>query len=642
MTRARQLERGVLKLLVILMPFASAVLVAQDSGGDDTKPPPLTELLERIPEVASPGSGMNAEEQALAEAIARHGRTAASPLIAMLESEDAEIYQLVTYCLCSLKNGDFVPGDLEPMARAEGKRRGWLPNAIADIDTDEAATFLAKEFRRQPETMAQIDNALERMAPRSVAPLLREFRMASSEETDFLDGLASVWRECGDRAASAVDPLTMIALDSAQPLFRRKAAVRYLGALGPSSRSAFPRLRSLAERESADFAEAVSLAIADSRTPEAADILIDGAIAEARASDEVFRFRELATMIGPKAKHLADRLVTLLDDPNPNVRLGACRTLGYLDNPDVWPHLCRMLKAQDWRIAYSAALSLAQLGAKGGRPSLEFCRDHHWYPRVRYAAGYALRRLAGEKATELDRNRLGWDFNSDSPESCFGGFDGGDGELRPLDNLPALPGLARTADGKALETPYRFAHPADREYARFITENEGYSFLQTKHPDLYQAIKEGAPEAVARWWFNPDVVGIEREGATTLVGIDSGGEEHGGIFAIEAGEKAKQIVKDFTVSLLRWNGNLIVLSGLEHMMVDYGRVHRLVRDGEEWKTEFLYALPGCPRHASVLADGRLFANCEGGAVAITPSGEFEYLGSGKKEPAEEPACLPPL
>jgi HEAT repeat protein len=627
---------------VILMPFATAVAVAEDSGGDNTKPPPLTELLERIPKVASPGRSVNAEESVLAETIARHGRAAAAALIALLETEDPEIYQLVTDCLGALKKGDFVPGDLEPMARAAAKRQECLPNAIANIDTDEAAAFLAKEFHRQPETMAQIDHAVQRMAPRSVAPLLSEFSAASAEETDFLDGLASVLRDCGERAASAVEPLTLIALDATQPVFRRQAAVRFLGAIGPSSRPAIPRLRALAEREAGDFAEGVSLAIADSRTPEAADVLIDRAIAEARASDDLHEFYSLATTIGPKAKHLAERLITLLDDPSPNVRLGACRTLGYLENPEVWPHLCRMLKAQDWRTAHSAALSLAQLGAKGGRPSLEFCRDHHWYPRVRYAAGYALRRLDGEKATKSDSIRLGFDFvsGSDTPEAVFGGFDSGDEELRPLDNLPDLPGLARTEDGKALKTPYEFSLPADQEHARLLIEVAGYSFLQAKHPDLYQAIKEGAPEAVARWWFNPDVIGIEREGATTLVGIGAG-VEHGGIFAIEPGEKAKQIVKDFTVRLLRWNGNLVVLSGLEHMGMDYGRVHRLIRDGKEWKRELLYALPGCPHHASVLADGRLFANCEGGAVAITPSGEFEYLGSGEKKAEEELGILPP-
>ena len=38
-----------------------------------------------------------------------------------------------------------------------------MPNAIADVGTDEVAKFLAKEFRRFPQTRAQIDNALERM-----------------------------------------------------------------------------------------------------------------------------------------------------------------------------------------------------------------------------------------------------------------------------------------------------------------------------------------------------------------------------------------------------------------------------------------------------------------------------------------------
>ncbi len=630
-------------------------MMAEESAADDATPTPLAELLEQLPKVAAAGRGMDANEEALAQAFARHGRAAADPLVALLESEDPEIYQLVTYCLVALKKGDFEPRHLEPMAKAARKKRDWLPNAIADIDSDEAAAFLAKDFRRQPETMAQIDNALERMAPRSIAPMLIEFRDACADEAGFLDGLAAVFRDCGQRAASAVEPLTEIALDSVQPVFRRQTAIRYLGAIGPSSRPSFPRLLTLAEQDAGAFAKSINLAIADSRTPEAADFLIEAAITEARTTGKLHKFSTLATEVGQAGKHLAERLIALLDDPDPNVRLAACRTLGYLGDLNAWPHLCRMLKAEDWRIAYSAALSLTQLKALASRPSLKFCRDHYWYPRVRYAADFALRRLAEVDATKADRDRLGPTVNAKNLESAFGTFDFHDGQLRPLDDLASIPGLTLPAKDAEMKDSLYFARPQDPEIAKrddmqgspdltLPREQElaqarqsvyaGIPSLQTNHPPLYQAIVQGAPEAIKDWknvgLFGPRVIAIEYETDTTFVAI-AAGEWYGGLFVIEPGQNARWIFKDFLKTLLRWNGHLITLSGMSHMGMDYGTVHRVVRDGTKWKTEFLYALPGCPQFGSVLADGRLFANCEGGAVAISPNGKFEFLGSGQKQ-----------
>jgi len=502
------------RLLVLLMPFAPALMMAEESAADDATPTPLAELLEQLPKVAAAGRGMDANEEALAHAFARHGRAAADPLVALLKSEDPEIYQLVTYCLVALKKGDFEPRHLEPMAKAARK----------------------------------------------------------------------------------------------------------------------------------------------------ADFLIEAAVTEARTTGKLHKFSTLATEVGQAGKHLAERLIALLDDPDPNVRLAACRTLGYLGDLNAWPHLCRMLKAEDWRIAYSAALSLTQLKAVASRPSLKFCRDHYWYPRVRYAADFALRRLAEVDATKADQDRLGPTVNAKNLESAFGTFDFHDGQLRPLDDLASIPGLTLPAKDAEMKDSLYFARQQDPEIAKrddmqgtpdltLPREQElaqarqsvyaGIPSLQTNHPPLYQAIVQGAPEAIKDWknvgLFGPRVIAIEHEADTTFVAI-AAGEWYGGLFVIEPGQNARWIFKDFLKTLLRWNGHLITLSGMSHMGMDYGTVHRVVRDGTKWKTEFLYALPGCPQFGSVLADGRLFANCGGGAVAISPNGKFEFLGSGQIQ--EPDAQLP--
>lgn len=224
------------------------------------------------------------------------------------------------------------------------------------------------------------------------APLLTEFRQASEAESEFLDGLASVFRDCEEQAACAVDPLIEIVLDSSQPL----------------------------------------------------------------------------------------------DDPNPNVRLGACRTLGYLGEVDVQSHRSRMLKAKDWRIAYSAALSLTQLGAEASRPALAQCRESHWYPRVQYAADFALRRLAGESETETDRKRLGAAVDVDNLESAFNGYDFQDDLLRPLDDLSELgiAGSHRDPGTRVDSTTARTEKgvEGDRE------QNGGFKSFQKTDPAIHRAI----------------------------------------------------------------------------------------------------------------------------------------------------------
>ena len=62
------------RLLVLLMPFAPALMMAEESAADEATPTPLAELLEQLPKVAAAGRGMDANEEALAHAFARHGR----------------------------------------------------------------------------------------------------------------------------------------------------------------------------------------------------------------------------------------------------------------------------------------------------------------------------------------------------------------------------------------------------------------------------------------------------------------------------------------------------------------------------------------------------------------------------------------
>ncbi len=370
---------------VVFLGLSSLIIGCRDCERKAAIPPgigksdqeSLDQRIDQIPAVASPGVGMNQAEQELGYKIQKHGTAAADALVPLLTTDDEDIYDLVAYCINDL-NADYLkPRHLDPIAKAARQNRSWLPNAIADINTPEAIEFLAKDFRRAPQTMAQIDNALERRAPESILPLIREFRQATEAETEFMDALVPLFKDCGTRASEAVAPLLEISLDETQAAFRRLAAIKLLGAIGPSSRTTFPELQKLAKKNQDVFGEPVQDAIASSRTPEAADILLPPVISATRAEQNYYALGDFATELGHAAKHLAPELAKHLNDPDPYLRLGACRSLGHLGDPSVWPQLIEKLESQNWQIAYSAVLSLTQLGAVESQPALEKCRDHY-------------------------------------------------------------------------------------------------------------------------------------------------------------------------------------------------------------------------------------------------------------------------
>ena len=597
----------IMKRMILLAILVGAVLPAQ--AGE-----PLADLIAKVSSIAFPGRGMNEAEQKLAEELATHGTAAADLLIPLLKSESEDVRQLAGYCLLDLPAGALLERHLPSLMEACEKERNWLPNAIADIESDEAVAFLAKEFRKDPQTQAQIDHALIRTCPRSIEPLLKQFEAAGEDEDEFLDSLVHLWTEMGEKAASAVPQLLAIALNEKAPLFRRQNAIRYLGAIGPAAKESFPKLKELVAASPDPFAEVVREAIADSRTAEAADLLLVDAIAVARAGEGARFFGGIAEL-GVKAAHLGERLAELLDDPDANVRAGACAALGYTGRLDLWPVLARALKDQDWRVAYSACLSLARLKAKGALPSLKVAAESHWYPRVRFTAKYAEHQILGTEVPSDIPDHVAYGAERGLGDLQFGSFDGTDRRLSPMDEAS----VEKLGVVSSLATVLPWSR---REWL-----GPDQKTFEELHPRLHTAIAEETKKARDGDWGECRLRGMAERGETTLVAL-SAGEWVGGLFAVTKEGKASLIVDENVYELIDWNGRLIALVGMWHMGMDEGRALEITQTDGVWSAKFLHAMPGCPWSGGVLPDGRLFANCEGGAVAIGKDGRFEYLGGG--------------
>lgn len=598
-------------LLLVALISAASVALAET---------PLPELIARIEPMASDGKGIREEERKLADEIALHKTAAADLLLPLLKSESKDLRELAGYCVSRLPAGSLLKRHLPELTEACRKERGWLPNAIAYIDSDAALAFLAAEYRREPQTDAQIDHALIRTAPRCLPHLLRELAAAQEGDTGFLETLPVLWLKMSENAAPSIDSLLLMAQDKANPLFRRKCAIACLGAIWRSAKDAIPQLKALAKDNPGPIADAVREALKFALAQEAALELLAGAVAQARDKGELYAFRDLAEL-GEEAAPARVHLMALLGDPDPNVRLGACRTLGFTGRPELcWPALAHALKDPDWRVSFSACLSLAQLKDKEAIPALEKLAASHWYPRVRHAAALAVHRIKGTTPSdEQARFTAGNVAGNKSPEAFFFIFGESNGQSSPLGS-EAIRKLGANPPG----SPFVLWETSD-------ASSDKIPSIKSLHPRLYGSIREASPKATDGTW-PPDArasVMTARPGVS-FVAVEAG-EWVGGLFVIGEDNKATNILDENITALLDWDGRLVALSGIDHMGMSEGAVHEIIPSGDKWTSKMIHALPGCPILGALLPDGRLLANCEGGAVAISKDGKFEYLGSGEGE-----------
>ncbi|MDB4383398.1 hypothetical protein N9Z79_04835 [Akkermansiaceae bacterium] len=280
------------------------------------------------------------------------------------------------------------------------------------------------------------------------------------------------------------------------------------------------------------------------------------------------------------------------------------------------------------------------MGAVESQPALEKCQDHYWFPRVKHAADYALRRLAGEEPTKLDFERLGSSFNT-SIEDSYNTFNFEDSTLWPLNDLGEIP-LATGKNKDHLEL--NFALPPDDDFWIEIREQQkGDGCLQTDAPEIFQSLLRAMPDHTESW-KNHDLNGpwikMIRFRNTTFVFLNSHGEE-GGVCIIENGQPPKKISSEITKLMTLWNDEIVLTEGWTHMGIDIGNLHRILKKDGVWTVDPWLPLPGYPESSGILKDGRLFANCSDGAIALTKDGILEYLGSGT-EPKPDQSLLPAL
>jgi hypothetical protein len=230
-----------MRLFLQLLLFGLISESALDAG-QQTKGEEIAALTQQLVQAATPEPGVGKEIQELAKEFSSFDPArVVEVLLPLLKHDKKGVADKASYVICAAWDS-LRPAHLAQLK--DGFRNGgvWLPNAIASLGTDEAAEFLAKEFRADPEIHGQLHSALLSMGEKAVPFLLKEFDDADPKlEPRYYEGLRHlfkgdhVYAGLKEKAKIAIPHLLKIAESKDADLRRRQEAIMTLGCVGKAA-----------------------------------------------------------------------------------------------------------------------------------------------------------------------------------------------------------------------------------------------------------------------------------------------------------------------------------------------------------------------------------------------------------------------
>lgn len=562
--------------------FLASESRAEDEGAQ------INVLVAKVVGLADPGSGVNEAGQALAKKLSELNNTkVVEALIPLLDHRDEGVRDLAGYMVLECSEG-IHPSQLELLKTAYQRGAGWLPGAIASLKNDEAARFLAEEYRKDPVIHGQLDWALTCLGERAVPHLMREFMNADpKEDNELFRGIRHVFAGMQGKAEPAIPKLLRIAQNPMKSDEIRCEAILTLGAIGPSSRVAVPQLQELAAENPDRFRDAAESAILSMGIEESADALMRFM----DASPELLLLRDIAGL-GSVARHVGDSVAEYLKHDDPDIRVGAARALGYIGYQEGWKKLVEaMQEKRDWRLVFCAVESLGRLKQKEALAALAGIAEEHWYPEVRKAAEKAIEVINGEENYDQRYHEDNFALEFFHYESLGFDLELSTEEVESLE----LPFEAKSA--KRARLGNRISNVD--EFRRTVGIEEPFA------DDPYLAVK------------------VE-DGV--LLGSDRG-EWGGELIFVDEDRQPTLIMRENVAAIFEGDGAFYVVGGLAHMGSNRGVVFRVKRSRSGWKVEDWLRLPGAPTVCREMSDGRYFVSTVGGAILFGPDGSIEFVDS---------------
>jgi len=310
---------------------------------------------------------------------------------------------------------------------------------------------------------------------------------------------------------------------------------------------------------------------------------------------------ELALM-GNEALPVGPRVLTWAKNhPNKSYRPVAVRALGAIGYHEARVPLEGFLHDRtDWRNAYSATKSLAQLGDAESIPALEKAAREHWFPPVRESARNAVEVIRG--TAELTEHG-----QSEIMRLTYYAYVPREQLTLPKSDIPGL----------------KKAAPSD---ATRVSAEE----FAAANGELYEEIKKLSPqnESNKESWLSIASVSTLPVGGTTYYGV--GGNDYGGALVARTVDGKLHFLEDDSIEVLvKWKDAVWMAAGVR-TYGNRGELYRVAEDHGKFEVTENFVLPGKPTAMWVTEDNKLVVECLGGTMVFESMVTFDYHGSGQK------------
>lgn len=565
------------------------------------------------------GSRMSREEDELVRRLVAFDG-AVPALVPLLEDPDTNVANIAAAALREAKHID--PAYLPQIRKGLDRGLGWLPLALARMDSDEAAKeavsrFLVSEGAPNNQEAFAVEQSGLRAIPYIVdavrcgsacganTGLLGSVLAGMSEEAraNAAPELMNIARDASVTDAVAIDALDMIA---------------DLGTAGVVVEADLLRLRTQLPQRTA----LIDHALIGIRSTQAGALFA----AQLRLSPDVHDLRDLAEA-GPAAIDAGETTAALLNHDDPGIRVAAARALGFIGYRQAIGALMATLgDPVDPRLAWAAAESLGRLQATEALPALDSTARIHWFPPVRKAAAEAARHIREGVPYQAQFHRRNFALEFFAYEHIR---NDGPGCEKPVDAVQIEPTsmklYERTAPAQLKALTYSIVEEMPPPPPPPLGENgvrvtETTSGAVAERPNVVKHVPTVALRVDGGW----------------LAGSDRG--EWGGELVFVGDDGSQQKVIDENVEdIYRLGDRYVVTVGLAHLGSNAGAVLELrhAADGH-WQASPWRILPAAPQSSFLTRNGDLLVTVYTDTpIVISPDGTMRMAACAKYlEPAQ--------
>jgi virginiamycin B lyase len=630
-TIRENLRRSQASLLIVrgfLVVAAFAVASGAPANAQDEAPTCATvdDCIKQLQAASlrqGPYGGITGRETQLSAILVKFGAPAVEALVTLLDSPDKRTAGSAAHALS--KFGEAARPAIDALARSLLRGNGWASGALSNTKDPKAIPPLVAGALAGEPTAAP---ALMRMGPdgqRAAAQMLAQNTHVAAISEEFMNGIRF---GDGDRSA-LVAPLVAVVRNEKLTSENRVLACRALGALGRTAVDALPALRTIVKSSDQTLAQAATTALSSIGDPERIPALIAQLRAASTRREAISAARELSTL-GPEGRKATPLVVERAHGASWDEQVELVDILASFADVGAVPFMIDELKSPSWRVTMAAVRGLGRMGgaAKSALPALDETARRHWLPRIRQYAGESREALAkgGTKGKEgfvaSERIVVG-------PEVAARNSDGARGSV-VTQSISAGPNTKmawsewsarlpaggtcrgpksgaqdawKTASDLAADLPAKLAHLARNQRGYFVTYPTNGGLLV----------------GTSRGEFGGEVVWVKDGREETVT--------RGNVFAIVDRP---------------WG--LVLLQGLAHLMMDYGRASILTADATgKWTSRPFLELPADPYALRELPDGGLAIATKYGTLTLDGTGAVQSYDcvEVKKDANGEDADLPP-